>query len=521
MGQILTDFKTKNSCVNPSSCGSDTELYSTNIVGARQSSHDRTWHPLAFSRLDHCRLLNDADLLDKIKSFQLHHPAAANTLQSTDNMAAWLHKNYPGPLEGADYKFGNTSKMIDSSNLQIAKQAIEADKHPRTQDQPQHSTREQILDLTYRSATQEIHQSHPSSQHTSHHSPPFYASNFSVDQLTKPTTIPSNDKNGPTTNVFSHLTTPSHEPGAFVPKQRKGRRHHRTATPEQHHIRAFTNTPIYTMGIDPQTDRGLLCDFFEDIKRWVAAYIADLRTMNAEQIHNLESHDAITHMFNQPSQFSLLITEKDILIALVTSIMSRYIFMHTIDEHALFLSGHQLADLTEQLVADWTPQLSQPQRKEWLLRQRDLYTAIKNVPNHKAWRTDFSQTATTALMAHLAGLLAENLPPNLIKERDHQVQEFFIKGMRIGFRMRMAATRWSVAWPVCGAGFCAQTMVNESRMLYGDIMSTLRQVMALPNEHRVQFAVSPTMWRSEFEGGVERKEVVHSALVHLTRKGWV
>jgi hypothetical protein len=50
-------------------------------------------------------------------------------------------------------------------------------------------------------------------------------------------------------------------------KQVWSRRHHRTATPEQRSIRFMMGgKPIYTMGMNPQEDRCLLFDFFEQIR---------------------------------------------------------------------------------------------------------------------------------------------------------------------------------------------------------------------------------------------------------------
>ncbi|CAI6336508.1 unnamed protein product [Periconia digitata] len=50
-------------------------------------------------------------------------------------------------------------------------------------------------------------------------------------------------------------------------------KHKRTETPEQLHLKPFIQKPVYTVGIDPQSSRGLLHDYFEDIRKWAGFYI--------------------------------------------------------------------------------------------------------------------------------------------------------------------------------------------------------------------------------------------------------
>lgn len=51
--------------------------------------------------------------------------------------------------------------------------------------------------------------------------------------------------------------------------------------------------PLYTFGIDPQADRGLLYDFFEAIQTWANTHTVHLRMLNAAQILALPAHPAI------------------------------------------------------------------------------------------------------------------------------------------------------------------------------------------------------------------------------------
>jgi hypothetical protein len=85
----------------------------------------------------------------------------------------------------------------------------------------------------------------------------------------------------------------------------------------------------------------------------------------------------------------------------------------------------------------------------------------------------------------------------------------------------MSAVKWQFVWPVSGVEVDPRAFVNESRMLYGDVVTRMRRVLERPREHVAVFGGSPTCVRSEFSGGVEKREAVHSALVHATRKGWL
>lgn len=117
-------------------------------------------------------------------------------------------------------------------------------------------------------------------------------------------------------------------------------------------------------------------------------------------------------------------------------------------------------------------------------------------------------------------MLATSLSQAAIAERNHVLQELFIKGYRTGFRLRMAAERWDFGWPAAGEGFDAGRMVNESRLLYGDVLTTMQRLLVASGEHIVRFAVSPVVGKRDWCAGAERKEIAHSALVHVARKGW-
>ena len=301
------------------------------------------------------------------------------------------------------------------------------------------------------------------------------------------------------------------------------RRHHRTATPEQRSIRAMMGyKPVFTMGIDPQNDRGLLYDFFEHIKQWAATYTVHIRSLNAEQVHNLATHSTIAGSVGKPSQLMMLVTEKDMLIAMVMGVISRHMWTYGLDEHSIYASGHPQAEICEELAWKWTviPFDDHQAKHDLLLAQQQIYTTIKNARDHKKWRVACAERLTTKLLSDLTGLLATNLSPAMLEERDHILSELTVKAIRIGFRLRMAATKWQFQWPSAGTEFNPGTMVNESRTLYGDVMRTMGQVMRDPRAHEVLFAVSPTVTKSNFSEGSEQRVVVHNALVHITRKGY-
>jgi hypothetical protein len=405
----------------------------------------------------------------------------------------------------------------------MTKQIIQANEQLATADQRFRSAQNEISDLKYRLVMQESYQSRRDRRsrtlEQSYATSPCYGRSrkrFTSRPYQFVMAIQSPTKKLSPTTTTGPPCTPTKVYSPPTPKQFAGKRHHRTATPEQRQLRAYIQEPLYTLGMDPQADRGLLCDFFESIKRWAANYTIPLRSLSAEQIHSLAAHPTLVGVLCPPSQLTMLVTEKDMLIAMVASIVSRFIVSHTIDDYALCLSGHPNASLTK-LVAD---QLLSTKNstiiKDLLVNQRDVYTAIKMAPDHRAWRTACAQSFAADLLVSLSSLLVASPSLHVLTERTHTIQELFIMGYRIGFRLHMAATQWKFSWPVAGATFKPQTMVNQSRLLYGNPLETMMQIGKSPEEHVVRFAVSPTIW-SEGDGG----ELVHSALVEVTRRGWL
>ncbi|KAF2849179.1 hypothetical protein T440DRAFT_490712 [Plenodomus tracheiphilus IPT5] len=329
------------------------------------------------------------------------------------------------------------------------------------------------------------------------------------------------------TKLNGQLNTPKSIQTTPTSRQSTGKskgRHHRTATPEQRTIREMMGgKPVFTMGMKEQDDRCLFFDFFEQIKQWAATYTVHLRSLNAEQIHGLATHPAIAGPLGEPSKLTMLVTEKDMITAMVASIICRHVVTHALDEHSLRASGHPQADTYEALLYRWTllPSNDDHAKHTFLLSQQQIYTAIKDAPNHRDWRAATASHLAFTALSSLSGLLATNLAPTALTERNHTLTELYVKGYRIGFRLRMSASWWSFQWPLSGVEFEPAAMVNENRLLYGDVLRTMTAVMQEPGAHEVRFAVSPTVARSVFGDGGEERVVAHHAMVHITRRGCV
>jgi hypothetical protein len=215
--------------------------------------------------------------------------------------------------------------------------------------------------------------------------------------------------------------------------------------------------------------------------------------------------------------------DKETLIALVAAVVGQHMVTHAVSEHALHASGHPHADITSELSRRWTCLGTEdaPGKQALLSSQQAIYTAINASPTHKPWRTATASRLTTSLLSSLSGLLAPTSSPQATSERNHILTELYVKGFRIGFRLRMEAVKWDCVWPRPGTVFDPATMVNENRMLYGDVLRTVQGVMGQPGIHEVRFAMSPTITRAEYGGvGGGKEVVVHNAIVHVARKGW-
>lgn len=427
--------------------------------------------------------------------------------------------------------YARVAKKLKSWNLQMTDQLTSANQ----QLQSQHDT---IADLKHRLSEQEKVQFHQTQSLGPGAVMSLYSGNLYMPQPAKPIMTrldmydPNFNMSPPSKSLspvksFEPLSAPSMlqlPPAPVQPPSKSGRHHHRTVTPEQRYIREIMGgKPVYTVGMKEQDDRCLFFDYFEHIKKWAAMYTVHIRSLNAEQVHNLAAHPAIAEVLGKSSQLMMLVTEKDMLIAMVTSVVSNRLWTHALDEHSLYASGHPQAQVCEELVHQWTRigAHDHQAKLDLLAFQEQIYTSIKSAPDHNTWRTSRAESLSTQLLSDLDGLLATNISLKSLTERNHVLSELYIKGYRIGFRLRMTASKWQFQWPSSGTEFDPDAMVNENRMLYGDVMRTMGAVMHEPQMHEVRFAMSPTTTRSDFSVGGETRVVVHHAMVHITRTGWI
>ncbi|KAF2828145.1 hypothetical protein CC86DRAFT_393292 [Ophiobolus disseminans] len=366
-------------------------------------------------------------------SQQDQYPATAGAVQGTTNMIMWLRQNHPYLLGKMARQGNHLDKVTLPTNVNVQASGFPANlvvpPVPMTcnDGDPTKKTKQWDLQMTQQIIDARDQKARLNRQ-TISLTLQTSAANTNLDPSTNrlalrpyepAIALPSPFQS--TSPTSSHdLPSPSTKtPSTPASKQRRSKRHHRTATPEQRQI---------------------------------------------------------------PS----IVTESNILPAIVAAVVSRYIFSASIDEHALLLRDADAA-----------------KNNEALRRQRDVFTAIKNAPGHKTWRTHCAQGFTSSLLQDLAGLLTTSLSQAAVAERNHVLQELFAKGYRIGFRLRMAAERWDFGWPCAGEGFDAGQML-----------------LVAPDEHTVRFAVSPVVGKRDWYKGEDRSEIVHSALVHVTRKGW-
>ncbi|KAF1844211.1 uncharacterized protein K460DRAFT_408511 [Cucurbitaria berberidis CBS 394.84] len=563
--------------VNPFSKGTEFEIYGSTTRTANDHHHLTEQRKSNFNQRPPLAPVNSVSPATN-SAVQFQPTAITTSFQATLNMNLWLQQNNPGLLarfsEPSNTRSGlactntsprthvsaakalspismpNPQEHATAENLLPKLPSINQDyaritenlKHWNLEltdqlnsaNQQLRSSQDTISSLKYRLIEQEraqTHHNHRSAAVRPERSyvitPKFIRPVMSSTTRPEEPVTPSPTKELSLMKAFDSPSTPTKPqppPAPQHPPTRSfRRRHHRTATPEQRSIRAMMgNKPVFTVGMGPQNDRCLLFDFFEHIKQWAAAYTVHIKSLNAEQVHNLSAHLALAGSLGKPSQLMVLVTEQDMLIAMVASVVCRHMWTYALDEHSIYASGHPQADICEELAWKWTtiPLDNHEAKHDLLLAQQEIYTAIKNAPDHKTWRAACAERLTTKLLSDLNGLLATSLFPAALTDRNHTLSELYVKGYRIGFRLRMAATKWQFQWPSPGAEFNPGTMVNESRMLYGNVLRTMGEVMKDPRAHEVLFAVSPTVTRSEFSAGHEQRAVVHNALVHITHKGY-
>jgi hypothetical protein len=321
----------------------------------------------------------------------------------------------------------------------------------------------------------------------------------------------------------SHSPTPHRAPTGPAKlnsgSTRSGRgRHNRNNTPEQIIARGeLAGTPIYTMGMAPQDIRGLVNDFVDEMKSWAFKWTS-LGDLSSEDLAALSTHSAIVLFLGNASAIYPLVADRFWRVALVAALVSRDIVYNAVSDHFLFNSQHADAPKCDTVYERYEKLNSADKaaKHRILHEQKALYTKIKEEPGHRKWRTDTAKIFAEMLIDKLKGLVIENDVTDA--DRDHALHELYIKGYRIGFRLRMEPMKWQMSWPSTGNDFDVEKMVNESRNLCGDTLHTIRMVTENPQGFSVRFATSPTIRSFDFSSGSEHETVVHKALVHLSRK---
>ena len=292
--------------------------------------------------------------------------------------------------------------------------------------------------------------------------------------------------------------------------------HNRNNTPEQINVGGeLAGVPIFTIGMDPQDIRGLINDFIDEIKKWAFKW-AFQGELSPEDLETLTSHDALLEFLRNESAIYPLIADLYMRCALVAAIVSRDIVYNGLSDHFLYNSQHPDAAESEAVISKYEKlgSMDKAAKHRHLHEQKALYTKIKGHPGHREWRTRTAKIFSEILVDKLKGLVIDTNTA----DRDEALHELYIKGYRIGFRLRMEAMKWQMAWPSNGEEFNAERMVNESRTLCGDILTTVQTVTRSPENYAVRFATSPTIRCFDFSSGTEHESIMHKALVHISKK---
>lgn len=319
--------------------------------------------------------------------------------------------------------------------------------------------------------------------------------------------------NGP---IAATQSTPKHSPPApsYVPTAKPSAgRHKRTETPEQRFIKQFTPTKVYTMGMEPQNDRGLLHDFFEDIRKWAIRHTVDL---DGQQIARCSSYRPLVDMIGNKSDIQHLLADHEMLHDIVAALIIRDIVHYAIGEASLIHSDHRAAYQCRDLVTGFALLLEDDvaTKHEFCLHQQAFYKELYEEHGHKEWRTKTADGRTDALLVSMFPFLAAKVNA----DAQHWLGELYVKGYRIGIRLRSNAVKWQILFPVAGMQFDGKRMNNRSLKLAGDPMTTWKELANNPSKFFVRFAITPTITKSDFSTGFEVKEVVHSSLVHTGRQ---
>jgi len=180
-------------------------------------------------------------------------------------------------------------------------------------------------------------------------------------------------------------------------------RHRRTQTPTQNAVRQMTGgQPLYTWGMDPQDDRGLLSDFFDSIKVWAQEWTRTSEIMAPENISELLKPGSVVFGFlGNTSDGAGILADDYLRTQLVAAVISYDIVYHTLCENFLHVSGFSEAAQADVLFNEYNKlgEGDELAKHEILTQQKALYTAIKDQPTHRKLRSakakDFADVMAT------------------------------------------------------------------------------------------------------------------------------
>ncbi|KAF2277277.1 uncharacterized protein EI97DRAFT_457972 [Westerdykella ornata] len=326
--------------------------------------------------------------------------------------------------------------------------------------------------------------------------------------------------------------------GAFESYGRRtgpsGRGHRRTRTPVHKSSTGSLHTPE-TSPLKPQDDRPLIADFFDDIVAWANLWAA--RSLTPKEISELVKampsvvveflgHGLCDAPLDLYATGAAILTDETLRPNLIAGIVGMYIVYYTMEDGFIKRSTFPLAVFADALVHEFKSlgDHEGEKKNDVLVRQKQLYTSIKEKPGHRKMRSIMANRLSNALVAQMGPLLrsATEAPVLEAKDRNFALQDLFVRGFRIGFRMHMEAAKWTTSWPLLGQDFDWSQMVNLSRTLHGDPTTTYQRVMQAPGLYTVRFAVSPVIMKETFgkgeAEGEAKKHVVHHAEVHVEKK---
>lgn len=308
-------------------------------------------------------------------------------------------------------------------------------------------------------------------------------------------------------------------------EQLPARRHARTDTPnaqEMKDIMMGLRTPI---GFLPQNMRGLLNDYYKDIRVWVAHWCYSgngLSLMKLDELTKLPIVDEILGTSHTMSERQAFFIDDKFRLAVVSAFLIKKITELTMAVDFIKTSDpkHEYIPMLDAIAQRWelTPMNEVASRLDILETEKKVYTDMKALRDHRLWRYDTASKhgwEVIDMIKPFLSLRGDELA------RFEGLRDLLVKGYRIGFRMRMSGEGHYVCWfPNGGIGFTNKSMVNAAQKVYGDIDVGFVQLRTQPDDFVVRFAEEPAVvkvvWNQEKQ--MMEAEFDHFASVHLMKK---